>query len=150
MAFSDCLDAIKVHAEGAAAAANSKFIDVAVRFPAARGKSVSVFYAGERNSVYFDLRSLADEHIAQAVVVRAMWPLPDPAATTGRDIEIEISTYTRELRTRIDGDYTLGGSCTALKMLPGSVETEVVNAKTKYAVIDHEIGIDLDEYPQNP
>lgn len=148
--MASCLDAIKVHAAAAAiVAGGATFNDVAVRFPAARGRSISVFYAGERDSYFFGQGSLNSEHMAQAVMVRAMWPLPETAKKRAREIEIEIAAYALSFRGKIDGDFTLGNNCTALKMLPGPVET-VLHAKTKYAVLDHLIGIDLDDIPHAP
>lgn len=151
MSFTGCIDAIAVHAAAAAiTAGGANFTDVKVRFPQARGRSVSVFYGGERESVYFGDTVLSAQEIAQVVMVRAMWPLPETGAVQLRAVELEMATFADSFRTRINGDFQLGGNCTALKMLPAPAATEVVS-QTKYAVLDFEIGLDgITEYTFAP
>lgn len=150
MALLDCMDAVAVHAAAAATAAvDSKFNDVAVGHPAAKGRMIRVFYGGERESVYFGPGSLNSEHMAEVIGVTAMWPTSDTGVNRQRVIEGAMAAFARSFRTRIDGDYTLGGQCTALKMQPAEAGY-VVEASTKYAVLDWEIGIDLGDYTQSP
>lgn len=151
MSFTGCIDAIAVHAAAAAiTAGGASFTDVAVRFPQARGRSVSVFYGGERESYYFGENVLNAQEIAQAVQVRAMWPLPETGAAQLRTVELEMASFADSFRTRINGDYTLGGNCVALKMLPAPAATDVTSG-TKYAVLDWEIGLDgITEYAYAP
>lgn len=150
MTLLDILDAIQVHAAGAAAAANSKFVDVAVRFPAARGKSVSIFYGGEREAEHFDADRVLDAVlVGQAVIVRGYWPISDTGASRQRLLEAEVGTFAKSLRTRILADSQLGGACTDLSMGLTRVET-VVEASTKYVVSDTEIVVEFDEFPLAP
>jgi hypothetical protein len=151
MTLTACLDALQVHALAAAGTADATgtFVDVAVGFPVAKGRSVRVFYDGERDSVYFGEGSLNSQHVAQTIVVRAMWPEPTDAASDTRTMQIQMGAFAASFRTRVDGDFTLGGGCTALKMLPAPAGLQLVG-QTKYAVLDWEIGLDLDDYTYAP
>lgn len=150
VALLNCLDAIQVHALAAAAVIDSKFVDVAVRFPAARGRTVDVFYGGQRPSNYFGPGSLSSQHVAESIYVRAHWPVAETGKAKQRAMEGEMAVFSYELRGRLDNDFTLGGNCTVLKVLDQVDVGIEVEAKTKYAHVTHEIGLDLGEYPYAP
>lgn len=150
MDFSDLADALQVHAAAAAAQANSKFVDVAVGFDVAKGKSVRIFYDGEREAQHVQgNRTLNSLLIGQAIHVRARWP----AATTGkgeqRTTEIEMATFMKEFRTRVLGDSQIGGESIDVVMTLAEVGIELT-ADAKYAVVDTEVICDWDEFSLAP
>lgn len=147
----DLLDAIQVHAAAAAiTAGGSKFVDVAVGFPAAKGRCVRVFYAGEREVEHFESdKTLNSQLVAQAFVVRGYWPLSETDKVRQRVIEGEMAGFVKSLRTRILGDSQLGGEGADLNMGPAQSE-QVVVGSTKYAITDNEIVVDYDEFSIAP
>lgn len=140
------MDAIAVHAAAAAVTAGgSKFYDVAVGFPAGKGRSVRVFYGGEREPEHFTSdRTLNSNLVAQAVVVRGYWPVAVTAVDRQRAIEGEMASFVKSLRTRVLGDAQLGGKSVDLNMHLAATD-QVVIARTQYAVVDIEIVVDYDE-----
>src|SRR3990167_6275436 len=139
------MDAIQVHAAAAAiTAADAKFYDVAVGFPAAKGRCVRIFYGGQRDPGYFPNRTLNSKMVAQAIIVRGYWPLSETATKRQRVMEGEMGTFVKSLETRILGDSTLGGACTDLVMGLAQCEQAVI-AKIKYAIVDSTIVVEYDE-----
>lgn len=140
------MDAIAVHAAAAANTADStgKFYDVAVGFPAAKGRCVRIFYGGEREPEHIEGRTLNSKLLAQAIIVRGYWPLAQTSVSRQRAMEGEMAAFITSLRTRVLGDSQLGGAASDLNMSPAQCD-QVVIASTKYAVIDTEIVVDYDE-----
>src|SRR3990167_4957368 len=141
------MDAVQVHAAAAAiTAADAKFYDVAVGFPAAKGRCVRIFYGGEREVEHFDGkdRTLNSKLVAQAIIVRGYWPLPETATKRQRVMEGEMATFVKSLRTRVLGDSQLGGASVDLNMGLAQCEQIVLGAGiggrgatgTKYAIVD--------------
>lgn len=148
----DLMDALQVHAAAAAntADSSSKFYDVAVGFPAAKGRCVRIFYGGERAPEHFpDDKVLNAQLIAQAIIVRGYWPLSETATKRQRAMEGEMAAFVKSFRTRVLGDSQLGGEAVDLNMGPAQCEQAVI-AGTKYALVDIEIVCDYDEYPLAP
>lgn len=140
------MDAIQVHAAAAAVtAAGATFSDVAVGYPAGKGRCVRIFYGGEAELEHFSGdRVLNGKLVGQAVIVRGYWPLPETATKRQRVMEGEIGAFVKSLRTRILGDSQLGGACTDLAMGLAQCEQAVI-ARTKYAIVDATIVIEYDE-----
>lgn len=147
----DLMDALQVHAAAAAVTAGgATFNDVAVGYPAARGRCVRIFYGGEREVEHFeDDKVLNAQLMAQAIIVRGYWPIPDAAAKRHRVMEGEIAAFVKSFRTRVLADTQLGGEAVDLNMGPALCEQAVI-AQTKYALADIEIVVDYDEYPIAP
>lgn len=144
------MDAIAVHAAAAAAAIDAKFYDVAVGFPAAKGRCVRIFYGGERRPEHFgDDKTLNSQLVAEAIMVRAYWPLSETATKRQRVMEGEMSTFVTQLRTRVLGDSQLGGAAVDLNVEP-AVASQAVIAKTEYAIVELEIVVDYSEYAIAP
>ncbi len=150
MTLTAVLDALAVHALASATAANATFTDVAVGFPMARGKNARVYYAGQRESVYFGESVLNAQEIADVVMVDFFWPVPSTAAGDHRATEIEIGTVASQFRTRINGDFTLGGACIALKVMPDARAEGVEISNTRYHRLSFEIGLDTGEFTYAP
>jgi hypothetical protein len=152
MTLLDLMDALQVHAAAAAVTAGgATFTDVAVGFPAAKGRCVRVFYGGERSPDRMgpDSETLNSEMVGQAVIVRGYWPIPETATKRQRVQEGEIGTFVKSFRTRVNGDKQLGGGATDLTLSLAVVEQVVVSG-TKYTMADLEAVIDFDEYTIAP
>ena len=146
------MDALQVHAAAAAVTAGgATFTDVAVGFPAARGRCVRIFYGGERNPERMgpDDLTLNSQLMAEAVIVRGYWPLSETAAKRQRIMEQEIATFVKSFRTRVLGDSQLGGEAVDLN-LHAAVCEQIIVAHTKYAVVDFECVSDYTEYSIAP
>lgn len=145
------MDAVQVHAAAAAVTAGgATFYDVAVGFPAAKGRCVRIFYGGERVPQHFsDDRTLNSKLLAHAIIVRGYWPLSETAVKRQRAMEGEIAAFAQSLRSRILGDSQLGGASVDLNMTPAQCE-QVVIAGTKYAILDTELVIEYDEVTLAP
>jgi hypothetical protein len=146
----DLMDAIQVHAAAAAVTAGgAKFYDVAVGFPAARGKCVRIFYGGEREPERMGGElTLTSQMVAQAINVRGYWPVSETAAKNHRVIEGEMAAFVKSLRTRILGDSQLGGEGVDLAMHL-AVTDQVLVTGIQYAVVDMEIVCDFDEHTRD-
>lgn len=147
----DLMDGLQVHALAAAQGISTSFKDVAVGFPAARGRCVRIFYAGEREVEHFDgnERTLNSRLIAQAVGIRAMWPTPQTATKEARRLEGEMGAWTKSFRTRVLGDSQLGAEAADLNLSLAAV-SQVVSADTQYAVVELEAVMDFDEFSIAP
>jgi hypothetical protein len=150
MSLLDIMDAIQVHAASAAVTAGgSKFTDVQVGFPANRGRCVRIFYAGEREPEHFFPKTLNSALMAQAIMVRAYWPLSESAPKRHRAMEGEMGSFVDSFRTRILGDSQLGVYGKDLNMSPASATQTQIDG-TNYAIIDLEIVVDYSEYSIQP
>jgi hypothetical protein len=145
------MDALQVHALAAAnTAGGATFYDVAVRFPEARGRCVCIFYGGEREAPHFpDGQTLNSRLTADAIGVRAYWPVSEYASKRTRVLEGEIAAFVKSFRTRVEGDRQLGGEGTDLRMGLATVD-QLLLAGAKYAVADLEILCEYNEFTTAP
>jgi hypothetical protein len=146
----DLMDAVQVHAAAAAVTAGgAKFYDVAVGFPAAKGKCVRIFYGGERETEHFaEGSTLTSKLVAQAIGVRGYWPVAGTATSEHRATEGEMAAFVKSFRTRILGDSQLGGESVDLGMTL-AVTDQVLLTGIQYAVVDMEIVCDFDEFTRD-
>ena len=147
MSLLSIMDAIAVHAAAAAiTAGGTSFTDVAVGFPASKGRCVRIFYGGERPVMhFFEGRTLNSRLMAQAIIVRAYWPLSETATKRQRVMEGEMGSFIDSLRTRILGDSQLGSAGSDLEMSPAAADQGVVSG-VAYSYVDTEIVVDYNEY----
>lgn len=153
----DLMDAIKGHAATAAVTAGgATFTDVAVGFPPAKGRCIRVFYGGEREPERFeDDETLNSTLVAQAIHVRGWWPTASTGTSEQRVIEGQMAAFVKALRTALLADQDLGGKAQdGLKV--GHAVCDQVNlggrvgvVGTQYSVVDIEITVDYDEFPQS-
>lgn len=144
------MDALQVHAAAAAiAAGGAAFTDVAVGFEVAKGRSVRIFYAGERDMEQFTDRVLDAGLVGQGFIVRGAWPNADTGTNTQRTTEIEIAAFVKDFRTRVLADSQLGGEAKDLTLGLAQVE-QVVLGGDKYTVADMEAVMSYDEFPLAP
>ena len=141
------MDAIQVHALAAANdAGGADFHDVQVGFTPGAGRNVRIFYDGEREPQhFFEGKTLSSQLMAEAIHIRASWPLPETATKRHRIMEHEMSLFVKSLRTRILGDSQLGGGAADLNLSPAGVNLSTVGSR-RYATVDMEAVVDYSEY----
>ena len=151
MELIDLMDAIAVHALAAAdTAGGADFHDVAVGFPAGRGRCVRIFYDGERLPEHFlEGTTLNSRLMAESIHIRGYWPSPETSSKRQRIIEHEMATFVKSLRTRILGDSQLGGGAADLNLSPALVN-QVTVANSRYVTVDLEAVVDYSEYTIAP
>ena len=150
MGYTDQRDAILVHAKAAALAANSTWTNVAIGWPIPNGKSVRVYYGGERTPVRMPHdRSFTGELVAEVIVCVAFWPLSALNTDGAKLMDDEMYTFKHELRTRVLGDSQLGGKATDLEMSYATPDLVVIG-NTRYAIIEAQFATDFTEYPLAP
>lgn len=119
----DVMDQIATHATAAAAAVDTKFVDVAVGFQAARGRCVRIYYGGEVHPPAFATDEVLNaDLIGERVIVDALFPIASSGKADQRTIIGQLWDLKHELRTRIRGDSTLGGDSVDLNLLPATVD----------------------------
>lgn len=150
MGYVEMRDPVLVHVKAAALAVNPKWTDVATGLPRfGSSKGARVFYGGETEPVIVGRsvgnRSLNSELVAQRVGGIAWWSLSSLSDATAAAIENEAAAFVHELRTRLDGDQTLGGAAQALSM--DYAEPDIVVAGgTRFLVIEWTVTADCIEY----
>lgn len=124
--------------------------DVAVGPPLPRGKTVRIFYGGERQPPHFGEGGVLDGRIvAQLVIIRAFWPVADYAKLRRANIMFEMAAFTKDLRSRILGNFQLGGEVSALVM--GYADTDdILFGNVHYATVDIELVLEYDEFTMTP
>lgn len=137
---------IATHAAGAGAALTRPIRDVQEAFPVAADRRVRVYFAGEAEVEKFTSRySLNSELVAQVTVVVAFWAVGSLDEETARVLNAEMIAFAGELRTRLDGDSTLGGACADLTVGYAQQEFPTI-ANTRYVALAWEIVTEAIEY----
>lgn len=146
----ELMDAVAVHAKAAAITAGGATLsDVAVGYPAGKGRCVRIFYGGEREPERFTMdESLASLLVSQAIVVRGYWPTASTSTKEQRIIEGQMGTFVKSFRTRLLTDQDLGGKAADGLKMHTAQAGQVVIGTTQYAIVDIEIVVDYDEFTQ--
>lgn len=147
MELLDLMDALQVHAADAAEdAGGATFTDVAVGFPAAKGRCVRIFYGGERAPEHFaEGKTLNSQLLAQVIVIRAYWPVSESATKRSRVMEAEMAAFIKSFRSRVLVDSQLGGEAADLNLSPAVVDQALISNQL-YAIADMEAVVDYDEF----
>lgn len=148
--YTDRRAVIVTHATAAAAAVDPTWSDVAPGFANLNGKCVRVYWGGETVPVKMgaeDGNVLNGRMVGDRVVIVAAWPLSNLSTEQAAAIDAEMWAWKHELRTRLQGDATLGGTCTDSDL--EYVEPDVVvNASgTRFATVEAEFLLSYTEYP---
>ncbi len=124
--------------------------DVAVAPPLPRGKTVRIFYAGERETPHFGRgRTLRTQMIGQAVAVRAFWPVADYAKDRRKNLMVEMAAFAFQMRTRVHGDSQLGGNSIDLTSSLADPD-DILFGQVHYATLDIEYVVEADEFTLAP
>lgn len=147
MGYKEQRDGILVHAKAAAAAVDAEWKDVSIGAPFPRGRSVRIFYGGEREPVRMGAsRVLNGELVSEVIVLEAYWPTSGMGENELKALDDQMYDFKHELRTRVLGDSQLGGVSTDLEM--GYVDPGWSQiGGTTYIGLRAEFTTDFTEYP---
>lgn len=125
MSIASAIGVLQTHLVAAGAALTDPLQDVDRGLPATAGRQLRYYWAGECEPPRMGgHRVLNGELVGQRFVIAATWPLTDLSAALVTVIDAEMQVLAGEIRTRIQGDSTLGGNITDLDL--GYVEPDVV------------------------
>jgi hypothetical protein len=119
MTYAEQQAAILVHAQAAALAVNAEFTDVKAGVALPSGtRSGRVFYGGECPPPGFTSEPdvLTGKLVGEKTLIAFMWNASDLSNDAYASIDAEMYLVKHELRTRIQGDAKLGGTCVDLDM----------------------------------
>ena len=147
MDLATAISTIVTHAAAAAAAVDSTWTDVADAEPIPTGqRSIRVAYAGTSAPARMDERyTLNSEMVGEQVMIAAFWAMADLSTTNGARRNLEARTLADELRTRLNGDATLGGTVTDLAVGDAQTDWPVING-TQYRAMRWVVTLDYSEY----
>lgn len=143
------LSVLASHLVAAGAALTDPLLDVDRGLPTG-GKKIRYFWAGEFEPPRMPYaESLDSELVGQRFNIAALWPLSDldPALYAALDIEMQL--LAGQVRTRIDGDSTLGGNVTGLKLRYGEIDVLTIG-NARHLTIQWELDIAFLEYTLAP
>jgi hypothetical protein len=147
----DVMDVIATHSVAAAAAVDSKFVDVAVGFTAAKGKCIRIYYGGEVEPARMGADKVLNASlVGERIVIDALWPIASSGHADQRTLIGQMYLLKHELRTRILGDSQLGGDTTDLAIEPATID-EVIFGGLRgtgqhYLQLRMEVHCDYTEY----
>jgi hypothetical protein len=140
------LTVLQAHLVAAGAALTDPLLDVDRGLPSARGRQVRYYWAGETEPPRMPgRRVLTGDLVGQRFNIAALWPLTDLSEELVTAIDIEMQLFAAQVRTRIDGDSTLGGYVTDLEL--GYAEPDIVTiANARHIALRWELDLAFVEY----
>lgn len=148
--YTDRRAVLLTHATAAAAAVDAKWTDVAVGFANPTGRCIRLYYGGETVPVKVSPDApnvLNGAMVGDRVLIVAWWPLSNLTTSSAAQTDAEMWALKHELRTRIQGDSTLGGTCTDLDMEYAEPDVVVSATGVRWAVLTAEVLLAMTEYP---
>jgi len=141
------ISTIVTHVTAAAAAVDSAWTDVADGEPIPGGqRSIRVAYAGSAAPGRMgETYTLDSEMKGEQILIGAFWAMADASTTSGARRNVEARTLEAELRTRLNGDATLGGTVTDLLVGDAQTDWPVING-TQYRAMRWVVTLDYSEY----
>jgi hypothetical protein len=136
---------LDAHLVAAGAALTEDMNDVGLGLPTG-GRQLRYYYAGECEPPRMaGPRVLNGEMVGQRFIIAALWPIPDLSPATVASIDAEERQLAGEIRTRIQGDSTLGGNVTDLDL--GYMEPDlVIITGTRYVACKWQLDLAYVEY----
>lgn len=149
MAYPAWRDAIVVHAKAAALAVDPKWSDVAVGLRSPDRRCVRIYYGGEVAppgfSIDGDSRVLNGQMVGERVYITAFWPLASIGTSEYAVVDDEMHAWKDELRTRLQGDSTLGAACAGLDVEYAQPDVDIFG-NARYALLVSEVLVSYTEY----
>ena len=132
--IASALGVLDTHLIAAGAAITEDINDVARGLPTG-GRQIRYYWAGEVEPPKMGgPRVLNGQMVGQRFAIVALWPLTDLSPATVTSIDAEMQTLAGEIRTRIQGDATLGGYVTDLDLGYGDPDLVLVSGARHIAV----------------
>lgn len=149
MDFPAAMVVLETHARNAGGALDTPILDVDRASPTPKGRCIRLFWSGDGDPARMGGNStLNSTLIGERVSIVAFFPVTTLGEEETGYNDAEARELRHELRTRIDGDATLGGNVTDL--LIEGVETgwEVIG-NTRYRTVDMTVVLDYEEYTRS-
>lgn len=149
MAYVAWRDAIVAHGKAAALAVDTKWTDVGVGVRNPDGRCARVYYGGEVVPPMMSLEGspkvLNGEMVGERILVVAFWPLAGLGTSEYAVVDTEIYAWKDELRTRLQGDNDLGGTCSGLDLQYAEPDIAMFN-NARFALLLSEVHVAYTEY----
>lgn len=136
---------LEAHLVAAGAALTDDLLDVDRGLPTG-GRQLRYYWTGEVEPPRMGgPRVLNGEMVGQRFRIAATWPLQDLDVETVTAIDTEMQTLAGEIRTRIQGDSTLGGNVTDLELGYGEPDIVVIS-NARYVALLWDLDLAYVEY----
>jgi hypothetical protein len=136
---------LQTHLAAAGAALTHDILDVS-RGVLTGGRSIRYYWVGECEPPKMGgQRVLNGEMVGQRFVIAASWPLSDLSTAQVTALDTEMQTLAGEIRTRIQGDSTLGGNVTDLDLEYGEAQMLAI-ANARHVVMEWQLDLAYVEY----
>jgi len=146
MTYAAAIARLKVHATTAGAALPNPITDVAIAFPAPKGRCIRIFYGGETPA---DLLGADSSQVSVMVghqtIVMGFWPLSNLSEGNAAVIEAEVAAFVDGFRTAVLGDVGLATAVHALELEhaePGFADL----AGTPWRTVEIRVNTEYTEY----
>lgn len=142
---------LQAHLTAAGAALTTPIRDVDRGLPVARGRAIRYYWGGETQppGMGQDRRVLNGEMVGHRFFVVALLPLSDMSEQLVTAVDTEAQLLAADIRTRINGDATLGGNVTDLDLDYGETDFVVI-ANTRFMVIQWTLDLAYTEHAIAP
>lgn len=129
MSVSGGLTVLATHLTAAGAALTDPILDVDRGLPTG-GRAIRYYWGGEVDPPHIANRTLTGDLTGERIIIVATWPLSDLSPEQVTVIDGEMQTLAADLRSRIDGDSTLGANITDLELGYGEPDlVTIANAR---------------------
>lgn len=137
---------LQAHLVAAGTALTDDLLDVDRGVLSTRGRQIRYYWSGECEPPRMSgPRVLNGELVGQRFTIAAAWPLTDLTEALVTVLDTEMQTLAGQIRTRIQGDSTLGGNVTDLDLDYG--EPDILNiAGARHVVMEWTLDLAYVEY----
>lgn len=141
---------LQAHLVAAGGALTDPLLDVDRGLLTTRGRALRYYWAGEANPAEMGAsQTLTSELVGQRFIIAASWPLTDVSEELVTALDVEMQLLAAQIRTRIDGDSTLGGTVTDLTL--GYCEPDIATiANARHIILTWELSLAFIEYTVAP
>jgi hypothetical protein len=141
---------LQAHLVAADAALVAPSLNVARGIPAAQGQSIRYYWAGEIEPPRMGgNRVLNGELVGERFIIAALWPLTTLEDNNVTAIDIDMQTLAHQIRTRIQGDSTLGGNVTDLDLEYADPDTVYIGG-ARHVALRWDLDLSFIEYTLAP
>jgi hypothetical protein len=136
---------LATHLVAAGAALTDKLLDVDRGLPTG-GRQLRYYWGGEVEPPAMDGPNVLNgSMVGERFIIAATWPLSDLSVEQVTAIDTEMQALAGEIRTRILGDFSLGGNVTALAL--EYAEPDVVTiANARHVALRWQVDLSYIEY----
>jgi hypothetical protein len=136
---------LQAHLVAAGGALTDPLLDVDRGVLATRGKQIRYYWSGEVEAPRMDRWTLSSELVGERFIVAAAWPLQDLSEELVTALDVEMQALAGQIRTRLDGDASLGGNIDNLVLGFGTPDITPI-AGARHVVMEWELDLSYVEY----